>query len=437
MSEHISNERIDGYQQGRLGPDELLSVGEHLAECAACRELMVDAGHLQEAVSAVARELEAATGEHPAHLSPEQIAAYVDDRLDDAALKEADTHLEVCSGCYVELMELRRLKPIIDSFIPREPGQSRWLASGGKPHLSSPSWVRRQAAQVAAVAMLLFIFMAALWLRREVTRLNGRIVELQQRNDALQARVSETKDKKQAESQGMTDALRPSSPIVVALNDGEGVITLDRHGHLDGFKSLPGDYEQLIKAALVNQRVQPPRLIAGLLSKPEALLGPTDNRERFSLISPISRVIETDRPVFRWKALEGASSYYVTVRNSSSKEAIVSPMVSGTDWTPPGRLVRGALYAWEVTALREGKELTVPIAPMPQARFYVLEQRKLDELNQARRKYAGSQLMLGILYVRAGLLDQAEQSFESLVAANPDSVTAKRLLRNLKAENHR
>ncbi|MGH9765487.1 MAG: hypothetical protein ACREAC_32025, partial [Blastocatellia bacterium] len=426
MSEHISNQLVNGYQQGKLAPEELLSVGEHLAECLSCREQMTRAHYLPQAYSAIAISLQAVADEHPAHLSPEQMATYVDKRLDGVDLTTADRHLEVCSDCYVELLELRRLKPVLKSFGPSDPSLVSEPVSRRKPAFGTRLWVRKLPVQAAAVFILLFGLTTVLRLRTEVTQLNSQITALQKTNSAIEAAGSDSRNK--IESFGETpDSSGTSTPAAVVLKDGTSVVTLDGQGGLAGFKSLPKADEQLVRAALKDQRVGAPPVLAELVQRREALLGAGNGHQRtFSLVSPLGMVVETDRPTFRWRPLDGAGVYSVTVRNSSSKEVIVSPCVAQPEWTPTKPLERGALYAWEVTATRGGKEVTVPITPMPQARFFVLEQSKLDELKQSRRKYAGSKLMLGIIYARAGLLDEAKHQLAALVAANPDSVTAHR-----------
>src|SRR6185295_4641489 len=123
------------------------------------------------------------------------------------------------------------------------------------------------------------------------------------------------------------------------------------------------------------------------------------------------------RPAFRWRPLSGAVSYSVTLYNTASREVIVSPALAVTEWTPPQPLARGGIYAWEVTAIRDGKEFRAPMPPVPQAKFNVLQQATVNELNRARQMYPGSHLMPGILYAQAGLLDDAEREFEALAAA--------------------
>jgi hypothetical protein len=62
----------------------------------------------------------------------------------------------------------------------------------------------------------------------------------------------------------------------------------------------------------------------------------------------------------------------------------------------------------------------------------VLEQSKAGELERMRRAYPNSHLVLGTLYAKAGLLAEAEREFRALVAANPQSPIAQKLLRDVR-----
>jgi hypothetical protein len=283
----------------------------------------------------------------------------------------------------------------------------------------------------AALAVLLVVGLVIIPLRKQVTGLREQASELQQRNDALQERISSFSERQNQPSESPTLNLNPVP--IVALHDGERVITLDKDGRLAGLGSAPPPYQELVKTVLVAQRVKVPPLFADLVGNRGVLMGGTAGRETFLQVGPLGTVVESDRPTFRWSPLNGATSYAVTVYNSASKQAIMSPPLTATEWTPPDPLERGGLYAWEVTATKDGKDFTVPIAPTPQAKFKVLEREKLGELNYARDAYRNSHLILGTLYARDCLLEEAERQFEALVAANPDSLTARRLLDSLKA----
>jgi anti-sigma factor RsiW len=107
---HLSAQQIKRYQQGILEPSELVSVGDHLDRCAACRERASDSGQVQRAFVAMSTDLQTSADKEPAHLSAEHLASYLEDQLGDTDRSIADSHLELCAECRNELSDLRALK---------------------------------------------------------------------------------------------------------------------------------------------------------------------------------------------------------------------------------------------------------------------------------------------------------------------------------------
>ena len=142
--------------------------------------------------------------------------------------------------------------------------------------------------------------------------------------------------------------------------------------------------------------------------------------------------MQTTKPTLRWRPLSGATSYLVTIADRE-KEVAKSAPLTGTEWTVPEPLSRGVIYMWQVTAVKNGEKVTSPHPPAPDARFQILAQDKARELELARTKYAAMHVLLGNLYAEAGLLDDAEGEFEALLAANPQSQAASKLLESVRS----
>src|SRR5947209_4493610 len=98
MSDHLSEQQIDLYRRRNLSPSELLWVDDHIAKCEACRSRIVEEGRLEAAIRAWKADLEAVEKEVD-HCTYEQIAAYVDGKLDDADLETMESHLALCLQC--------------------------------------------------------------------------------------------------------------------------------------------------------------------------------------------------------------------------------------------------------------------------------------------------------------------------------------------------
>src|SRR5262249_31850156 len=122
------------------------------------------------------------------------------------------------------------------------------------------------------------------------------------------------------------------------------------------------------------------------------------------------------------------SGYVVFIKDTASGEEVESSEVAKTEWTLEKPLARGHVYNWMVEAVKEGRRVRAPGLDKPYASFKVLDDAGAREVREARQKWPGSQLLLGALYARAGVREQAVREFEALQAENPGSPLAKKLL---------
>jgi hypothetical protein len=209
------------------------------------------------------------------------------------------------------------------------------------------------------------------------------------------------------------------------------VLSLDQQGKLSGAENLPPAYQELLRKTLTSQRIERSSQLQGLTRPPSALMGSNEKQE-FSVLGPAGLVLMSDKPAFRWTRLEGASAYVVEVYDSQFRRVMTSPELTTFSWSATQSLPRGQVYSWQVKAVKDGQEVTVPRPPAPQAKFRVVEQERLDEILKARRAYGSSRLMLALLYAKAGLLNEAEQELRMLQKANPQSEIVKKLLRQVR-----
>jgi hypothetical protein len=219
----------------------------------------------------------------------------------------------------------------------------------------------------------------------------------------------------------------------IALKDGPGQVLLDREGNLVGLGHLLPLHERAVKEALTSGHVDVAPSLAGLRGKAGILMGGTGEGVPFAVLSPVGVIVSNDRPSLRWQALDGASSYLVNVYDSNFNRLETSPSLSATTWTLTKPLARGGFYRWQVTAIKNGTEIKSPVSPAPEAQFKVLEQTWNEQLRRARREQGNSHLLLGTLYAQAGLIDDAEREFSALLAANPKSTIAQKLLHSVRA----
>jgi hypothetical protein len=147
-------------------------------------------------------------------------------------------------------------------------------------------------------------------------------------------------------------------------------------------------------------------------------------------------VIETDRPTFRWRPLEGTEHCTVTIFDAKLRQVASSGPVTQSQWTIPNALKRGVDYSWQITAVKAGETIVSPKPPLPEARFRVLDQRTVNVLATLRLSLGTSHLAMGVFYWKHGLLADAEREFQALAHANPDSSVVKELLKDIVTRRH-
>jgi hypothetical protein len=436
--DHLSTTQIERYLSRTASPAEIGEMLAHGADCPDCREqLCGGSDQLDNLVSAFKSFLSPSSDDaaEPYHLSAETMAAYLSGHLDDVGLEIANGHLESCEQCTNELFELRALERLVLETPAKNsvPPLERLDLHG--PTLRSASFMKLALATTCAAAIVLGV--GVFVQHRELVNLKARdlLVQKDMRSslDAQRASISQLNAEMERLHSANDDSSKSSQQAVADLNDASGVVKLDKQGGVTGLGSLPAPYEDLIRTALITHRVEIPHSSRMLSSKPEILLGRRDKSNSFSLLSPVGAVVSSQTPTFRWSPLIGATGYVVGIFNSKLNPVAASPALSDTQWSPRELLKRGAIYYWQVTATKGADEIISPGAGRPDAKFKVLDATKYEELAGAERTYKGSHLLMGLLYARAGLLDEARREFRALKAANTGSSVVEQLLQSVRA----
>ena len=362
------------------------------------------------------------------HLTTQQLEGYRRRTLEPAELLALGDHLMLCAACRRQLREaiparetILALQTNLRNAASTPPVFWSWMVDLFSPQSWTLPLVLRAAGIAATAALLILALTLWLWGRSE-------------RRDEIVIAPSPT-------APSPTPPIYPSpppevaAPILLALIDGGGQVTLDTQGKLSGLESLSPADQQRVKTALTTRKVETPRTLRELKSALGTVMG-SPTGDSFALLNPIGQILASNRPTLRWRPLRGAMNYQVTITDPQAnyKEVAVSPALSGEAWQVDRPLKRGRVYAWQVTARTESGEAKAPALNAPEAKFRVLEQTKADELARAEKAFAGNHLTLGLLYALAGLLDEAEREFQALVKANPESDVAKSLLRDIRAK---
>ncbi|MBI3653297.1 MAG: zf-HC2 domain-containing protein [Acidobacteria bacterium] len=472
MIDHLSAQLMERFRARQLDSQELQAVAQHLAVCEACRAAIQQSSATNAAIHFLRADLQR-QDLASAHLVYEQLAAYVDAALNTAEGAIVKQHLEVCADCANQVRELSLLKENLQSYPNLQPQQAAATTIASSPSNAAPSiadavslsasvtnrlvkfaprvwqngsaFFRSKPMALALTTVLLAILVAGFFMLRShdqqhsVTAINNSTSP----SATYSANQSATPPENNSEAIAPDDSTNsgaPTPPAKPASPDHDHRLKAETPNRqaknpyaLGASSPLASVYAKAIKQALANQALALPEASRQLIGQRSNLMSNQVDGEAFALLTPVGTVIQNDRPTFRWQALDGATAYTVFVLDSNFQVIVKSAPLTGTSWTAPQALKRGALYAWQVTANQNGKTLTAPTAPLPEARFKILAQANSDELQRLTKERATSHLGLAVIYAHQGLLDEAEDELQMAIKQNQNAATAKKLLHSLKS----
>ena len=438
MSRHPSSQQLEQYASRTLSPGLFLTVHRHVSACPVCHQTCSLRAQGEKDAELLLSALLSDYEEISPHLSREDVAAYLSGDLSEVEQEIAESHLELCGECRLWVEKLSRgqaLKPVAAA-------SSSAAAAGVLPHSrpapQSLTW--RIAAGVAlliggALTLILFLrqpktYEAGYNWPPPVGQSSPQLVEQVGQPVATPGAPTAQGTLPTANGQAPTVATPPRH--VLSLRDGGQEVRLDEAGNLSGLESLPPGARAAVREALTARKIKSPEKLSDLRDKPGTLMGETTDTDELKLVGPVGLVVRGRRPVFRWQPLAGATSYTVVVTDAQLNEVATSGPLTVAEWRMPSELSRGHVYFWQVTARKNGLEITAPVLPAPRAKLMVLSQAEDEELNRLERSPSRSNLALGVLYARAGLLDDAERELLALVQANPKATVARQLLESVR-----
>ncbi len=424
MSPHLSTTDIDRYRSKAITADEAQLLDSHLAECEECRRNFLDSESVSAAYGFVRHSLGPVSQSAETHMAYEEMAAYVDGTLDAIGRDVVEVHVKTCTDCESDVAALMRLREAIES---------DEVAVAAISQAPVPFW-QRAAFRIGLEALaVLLIIVGVVWfstrqiksLRAENERLRKSVGEYEAVIAGLEHRINSL------EPEGPDGSTVNESEITVKLNDGGNIVTMDAEGTVRGLESFPEQYRQAVKQVLETGRVSRPPVIAQLRGGPETTMAGNTDGSGFRLLSPIGVIVQTTQPTFRWAPFRDAIAYEVSVSDVGG-DVIEVATVSGTGWRPATPLARGRVYHWQIRAMtKDGREVKSPPVGQPDAKFSVLDQNKFNEIERARKTYSSSHLVLGTIYAKAGLINEARREFRALLDANPESQISRRILGSL------
>ena len=444
MSEHLSQTQLAGYSGRTLDTDELLAVDRHLASCDVCHQRLT-----RSLPKAAKLSPSFEFGEGAFHLDYDQhLQAYVDGKADEIDREIVDSHVALCSKCADDLKDLLAFKqqPVaVTTGTART--TSRW-----KQWLPQWSFVPNPALATAVVIAVFVLGMAVLlW----TTYPTSQRVEHAEAGPPASDKPSPVTEKEQPSPAPTEHPVEKSSPAnqlpeiraavrtppreesLIVLNDAGGQVVVNPRGRLEGLPDLPPDLRESVEKALATRQLRASPALTEWSPDAGNLRSEFEKQNTFAPLSPTDVVIETDRPTFRWRPLEQASDYIVTVYDAKLRQVGSSGPVTGTEWTIPHSLERGVTFSWQISALKDGKTVVSPKPPLPEARFKILDQPAVDTLAKLKESAGSSHLAMGVFYWKHGLIEESEREFQALAKANPKSSAVKELLASIRSLRRR
>jgi hypothetical protein len=380
MTPHLTEEQVRLYRERSLAAADLLRASSHVAVCEPCRARIASASELHAGVAAFRKVLDTQTVV-AAHLTYDEIAAYVDGQQSGREAKHIEAHARECPLCTNDIVQIEALKREIQA----EHKTINWLDRIANCARSILSWKGSLALAGTAACVWFALFL--------VQPRDGRNI-----------------------SQKAT-----ASPVqIAAIRDGRMTISIGADGTISGLDALPDSSRASLGRVLAKGEIPPPAVLSDLSGKHGVLLGSSTEASAVDLLGPLSVVVETQRPLFRWKPIPGAE-YRVSVYNEGYDPVATSGWIRGAEWQPRRALPRGARYSWQLNARTNGQEITLPTPPAPEARFRVLDAAGEAEIAQLKAAAGDSHLWLGVHYAQAGMLDDAEAELRHVRDENPRS----------------
>jgi hypothetical protein len=425
---HLSPQLQHRFLARLLTPEETLAVIQHLRECDACRESLsvLRSNKPGSLLDTILPEIPAE--EHP---SADALAAYLDDdqhRLDKTDVEE---HLRTCELCQGALADLRSFREELLQAPRRE-------YTIGISSRSSPSGTSESRSRSG--------FLGDKW--RFITWFNQPLVFAGVAAIAVLIAVLGIAVVRSPATFGLAGA---GSGSGVTVTDGAHRTLFGPNGIINASVAIPKDELAALNGLTIPVlRDEPPALSPGvkdtltsLKRAPSVLLGQPSRAVPFQVLTPVRTLVQSVRPKFKWTTAAGATNYtvHVIADDRTQEEIATSPTVSPStpgapdcEWTLSTSLMPGNHYRWYVSASTQDQEIDAPGIEQAQAKFAVLTEAELKQLEILKQKDQGDRVIDGLLDLNAGLLDDAQNDFESLLADPGQTSGAKDFLNRMIAE---
>jgi hypothetical protein len=414
MTAHVSPEKMEAFRDDALPAEQAFGCAEHFAACEECGAALARAPHFSSRPLAI--DFSAGNFTPDEHVEYEKLVPYVEGRMESEDAVPLEAHLRSCARCREDVRVFCEFLRAVGHEMAERYGPQgvRSRVAEALAFGRLPRWV---PFAVGFLVVAVLVSLAVLPPRQPAVTFNPEVIPDPPNTPPASGRDHPT-------------VTKDGEPLLVAVRDNGREYGLDRDGNLVGTEHLPTAAREVVAAALRRRDVTKPRSLGELAAAVAKERGPELGTKAEVLISPLRTAVLEDRPVLRWRAVPGATGYVVRITDADFRPVAESGELAVTSWRVARPLPRGAMYVWQVTALKGGEEM-IAESGLP-GRFKVISGTKLKELMRARRE-SSSHLAAGLLYAREGLLDDAEREFLALQRENPRSSLARRFLSRVRS----
>lgn len=435
-TEHVPESIMERFSMRTLSETELTNVARHLTGCPDCQALLVSTLRRQREAGDLSFTLAPEFWIRHEHLDYEQVLEYALHKLDATDRELIDVHLTVCPTCKEDVRSFLAFREQIAPEL-----KVSYSPIGQAPIREQLSWVGWwRSLAWKPVYSAAFVLLGIALLIGAALLLNRRAENQQaQHSPTPQVTPGSTPDDRAANlpSPNESPSEKPNNAeAVVVLNDRSGTITVYNTGNVTGLDNVSVPTRNEVAQALLSGKIDRPLVLRELRGEGSALRG-SDRGQPFKLIAPGRTVIISNRPTFKWEKVLGASAYTVYVTDAKGQIVASSDRLAADhrEWHVSKPLNRGEIFAWTVTAVVDGKEITSPGPSVPERKFQVLSTGNLQQLNNIKK--SRSLLALGLFYAKVGMIAEADFHLQNLLRQNPNSSQARKLVTEVRSMQSR
>lgn len=426
MAEHLSKELIDQYQTAGLSAQDRFDCDTHLADCDTCRKQVCDNGKIEALSNFMQTRLSIIASESSDHLTFEQIADYVNNKIDEVDRECIDSHLIWCEFCSADVKEMTqqsetilrpfRLQPSLPSHSHKGKGESLWEWGSRKPNI---------AKGLAYAAFLAVLFSGSYMLLRY-----WRASDSPAKNEAQMVASEVGKVSGVASANATETTPQSAKPSENPVTLPSSTIDLGSAKWL-----LPADH-RLLSATLKAAEFDIPIPVKEMLRK-DLSMGGKDVDISFRLLSPADEAVREIQPTLKWQALADNSKYKVVVTDISVNKNLIDRFVETTELRLNVPLEGGHSYRWQVSIKgKDDKPIYGKFSGQSYADFFFIDRNELNLVMAAERQYSDNEdpmarLALAVRYAKAGLLKDAKRELNSYLKAAPKSPHTPQVLKLL------